>query len=72
MELSAKEKRILEDQLKAEYICMSKYKLFEEQAVDPQIKKAFNLAYQQEIQHAESLKALLERGGFNPPPQLFK
>jgi hypothetical protein len=38
MELSDKEKKLLEDQLKAEYICMSKYKLYSEQAGDPQIK----------------------------------
>lgn len=67
MELSDKEKKILEDQLKAEYICISKYKLYEEQATDPQIKRAFNLALKQEVQHAESLKALLEQSGFSPP-----
>lgn len=43
MELSDKEKKLLEDQLKAEYICMSKYKLYSEQAGDPQIKNIFNL-----------------------------
>ncbi len=67
MELSDKEKKILEDQLKAEYICMSKYKLYADQAVDPQIKNVFNLVYEQEAKHAETLKSLLEQGGFNPP-----
>ncbi|HZJ83106.1 MAG TPA: ferritin-like domain-containing protein [Clostridia bacterium] len=67
MELTDKEKKILEDQLKAEYICINKYKLYADQASDPQIKNAFNLAHQQEVQHANSLKALLEQGGFNPP-----
>ena len=67
MELSDKEKKLLEDQLKAEYICMSKYKLYSEQAGAPQIKNIFNLVYQQEAQHAETLKSLLEQGGFSPP-----
>ncbi len=40
MELSDREKKILEDQLKAEYICINKYKLYAEQAVDPQLKKS--------------------------------
>ncbi|HHZ13753.1 MAG TPA: hypothetical protein GX394_07520 [Clostridiales bacterium] len=46
---------------------MSKYKLYSEQAGDPQIKNIFNLVYQQEVQHAETLKSLLEQGGFSPP-----
>lgn len=66
MELSDREKKILEDQLKAEYICINKYKLYAQQAVDPQIKKVFNLVYEQEVNHANTLKSLLERGGFNP------
>lgn len=67
MELSDKEKKILEDQLRAEYICMNKYKLYAEQASDPQIKNLFNLVYEQESNHAETLKSLLEQGGFSPP-----
>lgn len=67
MELSDKEKKLLEDQLKAEYICMNKYKLYADQAADPQIKNVFNLVYEQEVKHAETLKSLLEQGGFNPP-----
>ena len=71
MELTDKEKKLLEDQLQAEYVCMSKYKLYATQAVDPQIKNVFNLVYEQEVQHANSLKALLEQGGFNPPAPQF-
>lgn len=67
MELSDKEKKMLDDQLKAEYICISKYKLFADQASDPQIKNVFNLVYEQEVKHAETLKSLLEQGGFSPP-----
>lgn len=70
MELSLKEKTILEDQLKAEYICMSKYKLYSQQAVDPQIKDVFNLVYEEEVKHADTLKSLLEQGGFSPPPTI--
>ncbi|NLI60947.1 MAG: ferritin-like domain-containing protein [Clostridiales bacterium] len=71
MELSDIEKKILEDQLRAEYICINKYKLYTEQATDPQIKNVFNLVYEQEVNHANSLKSLLEKGGFNPPTPAF-
>ena len=65
MELSDKEK-VTEDQLKAEYICMSKSKLYSEQAGDPQIKNILTW-YTSKVQHAETLKSLLEQGGFSPP-----
>ncbi|MFY9176508.1 MAG: ferritin-like domain-containing protein [Caldicoprobacterales bacterium] len=71
MELSQSEKKILEDQLRAEYICINKYKLYAEQAVDPQIKRVFSLVYEQEVNHANTLKSLLEQGGFNPPAPMF-
>ena len=69
MELTNKEKMLLEDQLQAEYLCISKYKSYETQAVDPEIKYIFNMVYKQEQQHANAIKDLLIQGGFEPPPQ---
>ncbi|NLJ41172.1 MAG: ferritin-like domain-containing protein [Clostridiales bacterium] len=70
MELSDQEKMILEDRLKAEYLCMSKYKLYADQASDPQIKNVFSIVSDQEAQHVEILRSLLEQGGFSPPEPL--
>ena len=69
MELTNKEKLVLEDQLYAEYLCMSKYKAYETQSVDPEIKYIFNLVHKQEEHHANSIKSLLQQGGFDPPDQ---
>lgn len=69
MELTQKEKMMLEDQLKAEYICMNKYKLYSEKSVDPEIKNIFKMVYKQEEQHANSIKELLQQGGCQPPQQ---
>jgi rubrerythrin len=69
MELSNKEKVLLEDQLQAEYICINKYKAYSMQSVDPEIKYLFDLVAKQEEQHANTLKMLLQQGGFNPPKQ---
>ncbi len=67
MELTDKEKKLLEDLLQIEYLCMHKYQVFTTQAVDPQIKNIFNMAYQQEVRHANTIKSLLQQGGFQPP-----
>jgi len=69
MELTDKEKKLLEDQLHSEYLCMHKYKVYASQAVDPQIKNIFNLVYQQEVEHANTIKSLLQQGGFQPPQE---
>lgn len=69
MELSDKEKRLLEDQLQAEYICMNKYQAYAVQSVDPDIKNLFNMVYKQEENHANTIKDLLLKGGFQPPQQ---
>lgn len=69
MELTNKEKILLEDQLQAEYMCINKYRAYAAQAVDPEIKHLFDLVAKQEEQHANTLKMLLQQGGFNPPKQ---
>ena len=69
MELTNKEKILLEDQLQAEYICINKYKTYAVQSVDPEIKYLFNLVAKQEEQHANTTKMLLQQGGFQPPKQ---
>lgn len=69
MELTNKEKMLLEDQLKAEYMCMNKYRAYAAQAVDPEIKHLFELVAKQEEKHANTIKMLLQQGGFSPPNQ---
>ncbi|MCM8901642.1 ferritin-like domain-containing protein [Caldicoprobacter algeriensis] len=69
MELTNKERILLEDQLRVEYICMNKYRAYAAQAVDPEIKYLFDLVAKQEEQHANTIKMLLQQGGFNPPKQ---
>lgn len=66
MELTNKEKILLEDQLRAEYMCINKYRAYAAQAVDPEIKHLFDLVAKQEEQHANTIKMLLQQGGFNP------
>ena len=67
MELTNKERILLEDQLRAEYICINKYKTYSAQSVDPEIKYLFDLVAKQEEQHANTIKMLLQQGGFKPP-----
>jgi rubrerythrin len=69
MELTNKERILLEDQLKSEYICINKYKAYSAQSVDPEIKYLFDLVAKQEEQHANTIKLLLQQGGFSPPKQ---
>lgn len=69
MELTNKEKILLEDQLRAEYMCINKYRAYAAQAVDPEIKHLFDLVAKQEEQHANTIKMLLQQGGFNPTTQ---
>jgi rubrerythrin len=37
--------------------------------VDPEIKYLFDLVAKQEEQHANTIKLLLQQGGFSPPKQ---
>jgi len=69
MELTDKEKKLLEDQLEFEYLCMHKYQAYASQASDPQIKNIFNIVYEQEVKHANIIKSLLQQGGFQPPQE---
>ncbi len=69
MELTNKERILLEDQLRAEYTCINKYRAYAAQAVDPEIKYLFELVAKQEEQHANTIKMLLQQGGFSPPNQ---
>ncbi len=69
MELTNKERILLEDQLRAEYMCINKYRAYAAQATDPEIKYLFELVAKQEEQHANTIKALLQQGGFTPPKQ---
>jgi len=57
--LTQKERLILEDQKKHEEICIQKYTSYANQAQDPQLKQLFNKHAQQEQQHLNTVNQIL-------------
>ncbi len=57
--LTTKERMLLEDQKKHEQICIEKYSNYAGQASDPQLKTIFNNHAQQEQQHLNTLNQIL-------------
>jgi len=64
LNLSQKEKSLLQDQQKHEKICIEKYQSYANQAQDPQLKQLFNSYAQQEQQHLNTITQMLN--GQNP------
>ena len=59
VQLSQKEKQLLQDQQSHEKICIQKYQNSAEQASDPQLKQLFQSYAQQEQQHLNTLTSIL-------------
>lgn len=67
LQLSQKEKMLLEDQQAHEEICIQKYTSYGQQASDPKLKQLFDSYAQQEQTHYETLGQILQ--GQVPPLQ---
>lgn len=59
LNLSQKEKMLLQDQQNHEKICIEKYQSYANQAQDPQLKQLFNSYAQQEQQHLNTITQML-------------
>lgn len=59
MNLTQKEKLLLEDQKSHEELCIKKYKEYANQAQSPQLQQLFNYNAQQEEQHLNTINQLL-------------
>jgi spore coat protein CotF len=59
LQLSTKEKQLLNDQKSHEGICIQKYQKYSSQANDPQLKQLFQSFSQQEQQHLSTINSIL-------------
>ncbi|HBG00605.1 MAG TPA: spore coat protein [Firmicutes bacterium] len=59
IELTQKERLLLEDQRKHEEICVQKYSSYANQAQDPQLQQLFNTYASQEQQHLDTINQML-------------
>ncbi len=59
LQLTPKEKSLLEDQKKHEQICIKKYQSYANQAQDPALKQLFNSYAGQEQQHLNTVNQML-------------
>ena len=59
VQLTQKERMLLEDQKKHEEMCVQKYQNYARQAQDQQLKQLFNAYAQQEQQHLNSIDQML-------------
>lgn len=59
LQLSQKEKQLLQDQQTHEKVCIQKYQNYAQQASDPQLKQLFESYAQQEQQHLTTISAML-------------
>ncbi|MBM7854887.1 spore coat protein CotF [Desulfohalotomaculum tongense] len=57
--LTEKEKLLLQDQKRHEEVCIQKYNDYANQAQDPQLKQLFNYHAQQEQQHLNTINQIL-------------
>ncbi len=60
VQLTQKEKLLLQDQKTHEEVCIQKYKSYANQASDPQLKQLFNTYAQQEQQHLDTVNQMLQ------------
>lgn len=59
LNLSQKERMLLEDQKSHEEICVQKYTNYSEQAQDPELKQLFKTYAQEEQQHYDTINQIL-------------
>ena len=59
VQLTAKEKMLMQDQKKNEELCVQKYQNYANQAQDPQLKQLFSNLAQKEQEHLNSINQIL-------------
>lgn len=59
LNLTTKEKMLLEDEKKHEQLCVQKYQKYSQKALDPQLKNLFDDLAQHEQQHLNSINQIL-------------
>jgi spore coat protein CotF len=59
LQLTQKEKQLLQDQTTHEKVCIEKYRQYAEKAGDPQLKQLFKSFAQQEQQHLDTINSML-------------
>lgn len=59
LQLSAKERMLMQDQKSHEQLCIQKYQNCSNQAQDPQLKQLFNSLAQKEQEHLNSINQIL-------------
>jgi spore coat protein CotF len=59
LNLSQKEKQLLQDQKSHEQVCIQKYQSNAQQASDPQLKRLFQSYAQQEQQHLNTIESIM-------------
>ncbi|SDD78491.1 spore coat protein [Sporomusa acidovorans] len=59
LQLSQKEKQLLQDQQSHERVCIEKYQSYAQQATDSQLKQLFQSYAQQEQQHLSTINSIL-------------
>jgi spore coat protein CotF len=69
LNLTQKERSLLQDQLKHEEVCIQKYQSYAQQAQDPQLKQLFNQYASQEQQHYNTINQLLGNQAQGTPQQ---
>ncbi|HHY13500.1 MAG TPA: spore coat protein [Thermoanaerobacterales bacterium] len=67
LNLTTKEKMLLQDQKSHEELCIEKYRSYSEQAQDPELKQLFSSLEQKEVEHLNSINQIL--GGQVPSLQ---
>lgn len=60
LELSQKERMLLEDDKNQEEICVTKYKNYAQQATDPELKQLFNQLSSEEQHHYDMVDQMLQ------------
>ncbi|HEX3023178.1 MAG TPA: spore coat protein [Lachnospiraceae bacterium] len=60
MQLSQKERMLLEDDKEQEELCVQKYQSFAKQASDPELQQLFNKLSQEEQHHYDMINQLLQ------------
>ena len=65
MNITHKEKELLQEALEHENICIAKYREYASQLQDPQLKSLFNDLQTKEENHAQTISQLLQQGGYS-------
>lgn len=64
MELTSKEKSLLNDCLSCTQLCSTKYETYANQTNDPEIKGLFNTIKESDQKHVQTITSILQQGGF--------